>query len=175
MLAQRVPFAGNPTVLLHFANQYYMRVVEAPLANCLPSFDKSKLWIASLVVSDSLCCSDWPLPDVGYISPIHSYSWVSDLEIAPNKQTGLFFYYGGVYAQKNATLDSTGTCCVVSAVRARTAILTGTFRLSSLAWSYPGPQSDENAVNVFWSVYHPLTENDGLVCRYHGRNTSSCR
>ena len=56
-------------------------------------------------------------PDVivkanGSISPIHSYSWVSGLEIAPNKQTGVYFYYSGLYAQGNATLDSTGTCCV---------------------------------------------------------------
>jgi hypothetical protein len=57
------------------------------------------------------------VPDVivkanGQISPIHSYSWVSGLEIAPNKKTGVYFYYSGLYAQKNATLDSTGTCCV---------------------------------------------------------------
>jgi len=56
-------------------------------------------------------------PDVivkpnGDISPIHSYSWVSGLEIAPNKQTGLYFYYSGLYAQKNASLNSDGTCCV---------------------------------------------------------------
>jgi len=57
------------------------------------------------------------VPDVivkanGQISPIHSYSWVSGLEIAPNKRTGVYFYYSGLYAQKNATLDSAGTCCV---------------------------------------------------------------
>jgi len=56
-------------------------------------------------------------PDVivkanGSISPIHSYSWVSGLQIAPNKQTGFYFYYSGLYAQRNAGLDSTGTCCV---------------------------------------------------------------
>ncbi|HEX8893174.1 MAG TPA: hypothetical protein VF783_07610, partial [Terriglobales bacterium] len=56
-------------------------------------------------------------PDVivkanGDISPIHSYSWVSGLEITPNKQTGFYVYYSGLYAQRNATLDSTGTCCV---------------------------------------------------------------
>lgn len=56
-------------------------------------------------------------PDVivradGSISPIHSYSWVSGFEIAPNKATGLYFYYSGLYAQKNATLNSDGACCV---------------------------------------------------------------
>jgi hypothetical protein len=56
-------------------------------------------------------------PDVivkadGSISPIHSYSWVSGVEIAPNKATGLYFYYSGLYAQKNVTLNSDGTCCV---------------------------------------------------------------
>jgi len=56
-------------------------------------------------------------PDVivradGSISPIHSYSWVSGFEFAPNKATGLYFYYSGLYAQKNATLNSDGTCCV---------------------------------------------------------------
>jgi len=56
-------------------------------------------------------------PDVivradGSISPIHSYSWVSGFELAPNNATGLYFYYSGLYAQKNATLNSDGTCCV---------------------------------------------------------------
>lgn len=56
-------------------------------------------------------------PDVivradGSISPIHSYSWVSGFEIAPNKASGLYFYYSGLYAQKNAALNSDGTCCV---------------------------------------------------------------
>jgi hypothetical protein len=56
-------------------------------------------------------------PDVivkadGSISPIHSYSWVSGFELAPNKATGLYFYYSGLYAQKNATSNSDGTCCV---------------------------------------------------------------
>jgi hypothetical protein len=56
-------------------------------------------------------------PDVvvgsnGTISPIHSYSWVTGLELAPNPATGLYFYYSGLYAQKNATLNSDGTCCV---------------------------------------------------------------
>jgi hypothetical protein len=48
----------------------------------------------------------------GSISPIHSYSWVSGLEIAPNKVTGLYFYYSGLYSQKNVALNSNGTCCV---------------------------------------------------------------
>ena len=56
-------------------------------------------------------------PDVivradGSISPIHSYSWVSGFELAPNKATGLYFDDSGLYAQKNATLNSDGTCCV---------------------------------------------------------------
>jgi hypothetical protein len=56
-------------------------------------------------------------PDVivradGSISPIHSYSWVSGFEIAPTRATGLYFYYSGLYAQKNSTLNSDGTCCV---------------------------------------------------------------
>ena len=56
-------------------------------------------------------------PDViiradGTISPIHSYSWVSGFEFAPNKATGLYFYYSGLYAQKNTALNSDDTCCV---------------------------------------------------------------
>jgi hypothetical protein len=50
-------------------------------------------------------------PD-GTISTIHSYSWVTGLELAPNPSTGLYFYYSGLYAQKNATLNSDNTCCV---------------------------------------------------------------
>jgi hypothetical protein len=56
-------------------------------------------------------------PDVivkadGTISPIKSYAWVSGFEIAPSKATGAYLYYSGVYAQKNSTLNSSGTCCV---------------------------------------------------------------
>jgi len=56
-------------------------------------------------------------PDVvvrpnGTISPIHSYSWVSGIEVAPNKTTGLYAYYSGVYAQRNSVLNSDGVCCV---------------------------------------------------------------
>ena len=57
------------------------------------------------------------IPDVivkanGDISPIHSYAWIGGLEVAPNKATGLYFYYSGAYGQKNATVNSDGTCCV---------------------------------------------------------------
>jgi hypothetical protein len=48
-------------------------------------------------------------------------------------------------------------------------------RLAGRLSLYPGPQRVENDGKVFWSVYQPLTENDGLVCRYHGRKTSSWR
>jgi hypothetical protein len=53
------------------------------------------------------------VPDVivranGDISPIKSYSWVSGFEIAPNKLTGLYVYYSGVYGQRNMALDTDG-------------------------------------------------------------------
>jgi len=56
-------------------------------------------------------------PDVvvtqsGNILPIHSYSWVGGFELAPNKATGLYFYYSALYAQRNSVLNSDGTCCV---------------------------------------------------------------
>ncbi len=56
-------------------------------------------------------------PDVvvsanGKILPIHSYSWVSGFEIAPNEATGLYFYYSGLYAEKNSISNSDGACCV---------------------------------------------------------------
>ena len=45
------------------------------------------------------------VPDVivranGSISPVKSYSWISGLEIAPNKLTGLYVYYSGLYGEK---------------------------------------------------------------------------
>jgi hypothetical protein len=54
------------------------------------------------------------VPDVivranGNISPIKSYSWVSGFEAAPNKLTGLYVYYSGVYGKRNAALDTDGT------------------------------------------------------------------
>ena len=56
-------------------------------------------------------------PDVavnasGHILPIRSYSWVSGFEFAPSKTTGLYAYYSGLYAEKKATLNTDGTCCV---------------------------------------------------------------
>jgi len=48
----------------------------------------------------------------GYISPIPSYSWVSGFEIAPNKATGFYVYYSGLYAQRKSTANSDGSCCV---------------------------------------------------------------
>src|SRR5271166_24739 len=61
-------------------------------------------------------------PDVivranGTISPIKAYSWVSGFEIAPNKQTGFYVYYSGLYGEKNAAIDTTG---------------------SYIGWGYPG-------------------------------------
>jgi hypothetical protein len=38
----------------------------------------------------------------GSVSPIHSYFWVSGFEIAPSRITGIYFYYSGLDAQKNA-------------------------------------------------------------------------
>jgi hypothetical protein len=44
----------------------------------------------------------------GNISPIKSYSWLSGFEIAPNKLTGFYVYYSGLYGQKNVALDTNG-------------------------------------------------------------------
>ena len=53
------------------------------------------------------------VPDVivranGTISPIKAYSWVSGFEIAPDKQTGFYIYYSGLYGEKNVAIDTTG-------------------------------------------------------------------
>jgi len=53
------------------------------------------------------------VPDVivranGSISPVKSYSWISGLEIAPNKLTGLYVYYSGLYGEKNVAIDTNG-------------------------------------------------------------------
>jgi hypothetical protein len=65
------------------------------------------------------------VPDVivranGNISPIKSYSWVSGLEIAPNKLTGLYLYYSGLYGERNAAIDTNG---------------------NFIGWGYPGRQT----------------------------------
>jgi len=62
------------------------------------------------------------VPDVivhanGDISPIKSYSWIGGLEIAPNRQTGLYVYYSGLYGEKNVAIDTNG---------------------SFIGWGYPG-------------------------------------
>lgn len=87
-------------------------------ANSNVEVKKGVRWVLDGFVSDGAGRYIGGLaPDVivranGDISPIHSYSWVSGFEIAPNKATGLYFYSSGLYAQKNATLNSDGTCCV---------------------------------------------------------------
>ena len=45
----------------------------------------------------------------GTISPIKAYSWVSGFEIAPNKMTGFYAYYSGLYGEKNQAIDTTGS------------------------------------------------------------------
>jgi hypothetical protein len=97
-------------------------------------------------------------PDVivranGDISPIHSYSWVSGFEIAPNKTTGLYFYSSGLYAQKNATLNSNGTCCVGfgypgASNAADRLIEEATGGYSRVVWKY------ENLGSVQWGLQY---------------------
>jgi hypothetical protein len=53
------------------------------------------------------------VPDVivranGSVSPVKSYSWISGLEIAPNKLTRLYVYYSGLYGEKNVAIDTDG-------------------------------------------------------------------
>ena len=97
-------------------------------------------------------------PDVivkasGSISPIHSYSWVSGFEIAPNKITGLYVYYSGLYAQKNSTLNSDGTCCVGfgypgANTNADRLIEEATAGYSRVFWKY------ENIGSMQWGVQY---------------------
>ena len=97
-------------------------------------------------------------PDVivrpnGTISPIHSYSWVTGLELAPNPATGLYFYYSGLYAQKNATLNSDGTCCVGfgypgASNAADRVIQEATGGYSRVLWKY------ENVGSIQWGVQY---------------------
>ena len=97
-------------------------------------------------------------PDVivranGSISPIHSYSWVSGFEFAPNKATGLYFYYSGLYAQKNVTSNSDGSCCVGfgfpgASTAADRLIEEATAGYSRVLWKY------ENLGSVQWGVQY---------------------
>jgi hypothetical protein len=97
-------------------------------------------------------------PDVivranGSISPIRSYSWVSGFEFAPNKATGLYLYYSGLYAQKNATLNSDGTCCVGfgfpgASTAADRVIEEATGGYSRVIWKY------ENLGSVQWGLQY---------------------
>ncbi|MGC2402818.1 MAG: hypothetical protein WA510_23700, partial [Acidobacteriaceae bacterium] len=97
-------------------------------------------------------------PDVvvkanGSISPIHSYSWVSGFEITPSKITGLYFYYSGLYAEKNATLNSNGTCCVGfgypgANTNADRLIEEATTGYSRVFWKY------ENIGSMQWGVQY---------------------
>jgi hypothetical protein len=99
-------------------------------------------------------------PDVivranGSISPIHSYSWVSGVEIAPNKATGLYAYYSGLYAQKNATLNSDSSCCVGfgfpgASTAADRLIEEATAGYSRVVWKY------ENLGSVQWGMQYAL-------------------
>lgn len=97
-------------------------------------------------------------PDVivrtdGSISPIHSYSWVSGFEFAPTKVTGLYFYYSGLYAQKNSALNGDGTCCVGfgfpgASTAADRLIEEATGGYSRVLWKY------ENLGSVQWGLQY---------------------
>jgi hypothetical protein len=97
-------------------------------------------------------------PDVivradGSISPIHSYSWVNGFEFAPNPATGFYFYYSGLYAQKNASLNSDNTCCVGfgflgASTAADRLIEEATGGYSRVLWKY------ENVGSVQWGVQY---------------------
>ena len=70
------------------------------------------------------------VPDVivradGSISPITAYSWVSGLEFAPNKATGFYTYYSGVYGKRNTAVDTNG---------------------SLIGWGYPGASNAADRV-----------------------------
>ena len=55
------------------------------------------------------CSSCRRLPQVASNSPINAYSWVGGFEIAPNKMTGFYAYYSGLYGEKNQAIDTTGS------------------------------------------------------------------
>ena len=70
------------------------------------------------------------VPDVivradGTISPIRAYSWVSGFEIAPNKATGLYAYFSGLYGLRNSAIDADG---------------------SYIGWGYPGASNAADRV-----------------------------
>jgi hypothetical protein len=70
------------------------------------------------------------VPDVivranGNISPITSYSWVSGFEIAPNKATGFYVYFSGLYGLRNTAIDLDG---------------------SYIGWGYPGASNAADRV-----------------------------
>jgi hypothetical protein len=110
-------------------------------------------------------------PDVivkanGSISPIHSYSWVSGFEIAPNKITGLYAYYSGLYAQKNATLNSNGSCCVGfgypgANTNADRLIEEATTGYSRVFWKYENIGSMQWGVQYAYAWLYPWVAGNG--------------
>jgi len=111
------------------------------------------------------------VPDVivranGDISPIKSYSWVSGLEIAPNKRTGLYAYFSGVYGQKNVALDTDGnfigwgyTGASNAANRYIQQVTTG---LSHTFWSHENLGSVQLGIQYAYLFLHPWVAGTGL-------------
>jgi hypothetical protein len=110
-------------------------------------------------------------PDVivranGSISPIHSYSWVSGFEFAPSKTTGLYFYYSGLYAQKNVALNSDGTCCVGfgfpgASTAADRLIEEATAGYSRVLWKYESLGSVQWGLQYAYVWLHPWVSGGG--------------
>jgi hypothetical protein len=70
-----------------------------------------------------------------------------------NKATGLYLYYTGLYAQKNATLNSDGNCCVGfgfpgASTAADRLIEEATGGYSRVIWKY------ENLRSVQWGLQY---------------------
>lgn len=96
---------------------------------------------------------------------------MSGFEIAPSKITGLYFYYSGLYAQKNATLNTDGTCCVGygypgANTNADRLIQEATFGYSRVFWKY------ENVGSMQWGAQYAYVWLDPWVAAVNGPNSA---
>ena len=90
---------------------------------------------------------------------------MSGLETAPNKRTGLYVYYSGVYGQKNVALDTNGNFIgwgytgESNAANRYLQQLTSGF--SRTFWSHENPGSVQLGIQYAYLFLHPWVAGTG--------------
>jgi len=108
----------------------------------------------------------------GSISLVHTYSAVEGFEAQAAKNTLIYAYYGGVYGQKNITIDPTGLKAVGygfpgSGAGANRSVQEGTFGLTQTFWRDPKYGGLQFMFQYSYLIRHPWSVATGQPTDAH--------